>query len=186
MSSEDAPRFYAILRAFQKKTGIPILLNTSLNVMGEPIVESPEQALACLLFTGLDVMVLEDRIFAKKGSFRSILDLHPKINIASLQLTIPIEGDRVEVAVDGDASVEVRARSRWGTPAYSIGNGDVVLLEAIDGQKSGHELLDMLQAEHDVDVFNEEDLKKRLMRLTRYGIIRLEARQAPTPSTASE
>jgi carbamoyltransferase len=58
-------RFYELVRRFFEKTGVPILLNTSFNVMGEPIVETPADALACLLASGLDCCVFTDRIVFK-------------------------------------------------------------------------------------------------------------------------
>jgi carbamoyltransferase len=64
-------RFYDLIKEFYLKTGVPIILNTSFNVMGEPIIETPEEALSCLLFTGLDYCVLEDKIVTKKETFRS-------------------------------------------------------------------------------------------------------------------
>ena len=59
-------RFYELVRRFFEKTGVPILLNTSFNVMGEPIVETPAHALACLLGSGLDGCVFPDRIVFKE------------------------------------------------------------------------------------------------------------------------
>ncbi|MGA9769008.1 MAG: carbamoyltransferase C-terminal domain-containing protein [Blastocatellia bacterium] len=64
-------RFYDLIKKFYEKTGVPIILNTSFNVMGEPIIETPEDALACLLSTGIDYCVLEDRLVTKKDDFRS-------------------------------------------------------------------------------------------------------------------
>lgn len=69
--------YYDLLRNFYEKTGVPILLNTSMNVMGEPIVETPEEALWCLLFTGLDYCVLENRIITKRKWFKSVLEFYP-------------------------------------------------------------------------------------------------------------
>ena len=173
VTREDSPLFYAILSAFHEATGVSVLLNTSFNVMGEPIVETPEQAIDCLLCTGLDALVLENRIFTKKPGFRSVLDLFPRLNVASLQLTIPVTGRRLEVAIDGNAAIEVRARTPWGTVAYAIGNRDVVLLEAIDGRRSGREILAELVAEHG-EAYDESTLTKRLMQLSRFGIVRLD------------
>jgi len=59
-------RFYELLRCFYEKTGVPILLNTSFNIMGQPIVETPADAIACLLSSGLDCCVFEDRIAFKE------------------------------------------------------------------------------------------------------------------------
>jgi carbamoyltransferase len=59
---ESSPRFAALLKAFQKITGCPILLNTSFNVRGEPIVCTPEDALLCFISSDIDTLVLEDHI----------------------------------------------------------------------------------------------------------------------------
>jgi len=59
-------RFYRLLQAFEKKTGCPVLVNTSFNVRGEPIVCSPADALRCFLFTDMDALVLEDFILHKE------------------------------------------------------------------------------------------------------------------------
>jgi carbamoyltransferase len=58
--------FYDLVTKFKERTGVPIILNTSFNVMGMPIVESPEDALFCLLSTGLDYCVLGDTIVGKR------------------------------------------------------------------------------------------------------------------------
>jgi carbamoyltransferase len=62
-----SPRFAALLRAFEKHTGCPILLNTSLNVKGEPIVCSPIDALVCFIRSGIDILVLEDFVIERSA-----------------------------------------------------------------------------------------------------------------------
>ena len=59
------PRLAALLRAFQRRTGCPVLVNTSFNVRGEPIVCTPEDAYRCFLGTEMDALVLEDAILLK-------------------------------------------------------------------------------------------------------------------------
>jgi carbamoyltransferase len=59
------PRLAGLLRAFGRRTGCPILVNTSFNVRGEPIVCTPEDAYRCFLGTEMDVLVLEDAILLK-------------------------------------------------------------------------------------------------------------------------
>jgi carbamoyltransferase len=59
------PRFYRILKAFKAKTGSPVLINTSFNVRGEPIVCTPEDAYRCFMHTNMDALVLEDCILLK-------------------------------------------------------------------------------------------------------------------------
>jgi len=60
------PRFYRILQAFKRKTGSPVVINTSFNVRGEPIVNTPEDAYRCFMHTNMDVLVLESCILLKQ------------------------------------------------------------------------------------------------------------------------
>ncbi len=59
------PRFYALIEAFKQRTGCPVLINTSFNVRGEPIVCSPEDAYRCFMRTEMDYLVLENFLLAK-------------------------------------------------------------------------------------------------------------------------
>lgn len=59
------PRLYRLLREFDAITGVPVLLNTSFNVKGEPIVETPGDAIECFLDTGIDYLSLHDTLIAK-------------------------------------------------------------------------------------------------------------------------
>ena len=52
-------RYYALLRAFERKTGCPVIINTSFNVRGEPIVCRPAEAYRCFMATNIDALVLE-------------------------------------------------------------------------------------------------------------------------------
>jgi carbamoyltransferase len=60
-------RFYRLLQAFYDLTGCPILVNTSFNVRGEPIVCTPQDAYCCFLATDMDLLVLEDFVLHKKA-----------------------------------------------------------------------------------------------------------------------
>lgn len=59
-------RFYRLLQAFDKVTGCPVLVNTSFNVRGEPIVESPADAYRCFRWTNMDALLLEDFLLLKE------------------------------------------------------------------------------------------------------------------------
>lgn len=63
---ETNPRFHRLLKEFEKLSGVPVLLNTSFNVMGEPIVESPVDAIRCFFTTGLDYLILGNYVISKK------------------------------------------------------------------------------------------------------------------------
>jgi len=62
---ESAPFYWKIIEAFHQKTGCPMVVNTSFNVRGEPIVCTPEDAYRCFMRTEMDVLVLEDCILEK-------------------------------------------------------------------------------------------------------------------------
>ncbi|HEY0729355.1 MAG TPA: carbamoyltransferase C-terminal domain-containing protein [Pyrinomonadaceae bacterium] len=67
LTPEANGRFHELVKRFHERTGVPMLLNTSFNRMGQPIVETPTDAIECLLNTGLDCCVFEDRIVFKTG-----------------------------------------------------------------------------------------------------------------------
>ena len=56
---------YQVMQAFHEMTGCPVLVNTSFNVRGEPIVCTPEDAYRCFMATEMDALVLEDFILLK-------------------------------------------------------------------------------------------------------------------------
>ena len=61
------PRLAKLLRAFKRRTGCPVLINTSFNVRGEPIVCSPRDAVQCFIGTEMDVLVLENHIVVRSA-----------------------------------------------------------------------------------------------------------------------
>ena len=65
------PRFHELIRLFYQQTQIPMLLNTSFNVMGKPLVHSLDDALAVFLTSGLDVLVINDYLICKPDSDNS-------------------------------------------------------------------------------------------------------------------
>jgi carbamoyltransferase len=66
VSKHSNLNFWMLIRAFERQTGVPVLLNTSFNVMGQPIVNTPDQAISCLLDTGLDAVVIGNYIITKR------------------------------------------------------------------------------------------------------------------------
>ncbi|NUM52651.1 MAG: carbamoyltransferase [Candidatus Hydrogenedentes bacterium] len=59
------PKYYALIEAFERRRGVPMVLNTSFNVMGEPIVNTPADAARCFFSTGMDALVLGDFVLTK-------------------------------------------------------------------------------------------------------------------------
>lgn len=66
VTKEDNGVYYDLIKEFHDATGMPMVLNTSFNVAGEPIIESPEDALRCFLGTNIDYLVIGDFIVEKK------------------------------------------------------------------------------------------------------------------------
>jgi len=66
VTASTNPRYYQLLRAFQAKTGCGVLINTSFNVRGEPIVCTSEDAFRCFMRTEMDVLVLENCVLLKE------------------------------------------------------------------------------------------------------------------------
>jgi carbamoyltransferase len=63
---ERHPRFYGIVSAFKRKTGCPVVINTSFNVRGEPIVNTAQDAYRCFMATHMDALVLENFVLLKE------------------------------------------------------------------------------------------------------------------------
>jgi len=63
--AQTNPLLYRLLKEFEGLTGVPVLINTSFNVKGEPIVETPADAVVCFLTTGIDNLILHDRLVSK-------------------------------------------------------------------------------------------------------------------------
>jgi carbamoyltransferase len=66
VSKEVNPEFYAVIQAFEARSGCPVVVNTSFNVRGEPIVCSPQDAYRCFMRTEMDLLVLEDCLLEKE------------------------------------------------------------------------------------------------------------------------
>ena len=66
VDKERHPKLWRLLTAFKEKTGCPVIINTSFNIRGEPIVCSPEHAYRCFMATNMDVLVMEDQILYKQ------------------------------------------------------------------------------------------------------------------------
>lgn len=64
--SDTNPRYHALISAFKKRTGYGIVVNTSFNVRGEPIVCTPEDSYKCFMSTEMDYLVIGDLVFDKK------------------------------------------------------------------------------------------------------------------------
>jgi len=67
VKKEDNGIYFDLIQSFYEETGTPLILNTSFNLAGEPIIESPLDAIKCFLSTNIDYLILGDYIVKKKG-----------------------------------------------------------------------------------------------------------------------
>jgi carbamoyltransferase len=76
VTQEDNGVYYDLVHAFKEITGVPVILNTSFNDAGEPIVETPEDAMICFLRTGMDYLVLGDFLIDAKDVDKAAVSEH--------------------------------------------------------------------------------------------------------------
>ena len=76
--AETNPRFHALLRGFKARTGCPVLVNTSFNVRGEPIVCTPEDAFRCFMGTEIEVLVVGNCVVKKEDQNPALRRDHTK------------------------------------------------------------------------------------------------------------
>jgi carbamoyltransferase len=90
---DQNPRLYQLLREFEAMTGVPVLLNTSFNIKGEPIVETPEDAIKCFLGTGMDYLVLHDTLLSKKPLHRVLTPMAKAYSEVSSLVRVAMTAD---------------------------------------------------------------------------------------------
>jgi carbamoyltransferase len=86
VDEERHGRFYRLIKKFEAVTGCPVIVNTSFNVRGEPIVCTPPDAYRCFLATEMDVLVLEDFILHKEQMNKSVTEKEKERYLAQFEL----------------------------------------------------------------------------------------------------
>lgn len=168
--SADNGLFQALVQRFFERTGVPILLNTSFNVMGEPIVETPDDALWALLYTELDACVFEDRIITKRPGYASLLELRPHLIASSWSIEQRTLDGRLGAGEDPEALLTFATQTPWGSSRCSVPVRVYELLALMDGKRDGWELLELLAAQ-DATRLDEVALKRLLGQLRRQRVI---------------
>jgi carbamoyltransferase len=89
LQTVDEPRhgrFYRLMKTFERQTSCPVIVNTSFNIRGEPIVGSPHDAYRCFLATDMDVLVLEDFVLRKERMEKKITEAERAKHLAQFEL----------------------------------------------------------------------------------------------------
>lgn len=84
--AEESPAYHSLISAFDDLTGCPVVVNTSFNVRGEPIVCTPQDAYRCFIKTGMDFLVMEDVLLDKRAQNGNLLletteEQKPKVSV---------------------------------------------------------------------------------------------------------
>jgi carbamoyltransferase len=147
VSRDVAPAFHSLISHFCERTGVPMLLNTSFNVMGEPIVETPADALWCMLFTGLDFCVIESRLFVKSPGYESMLDLVPRVAASRCTVELLVNSGTLTLEPNPEAEVTFTLSTPWGNTLQTFAASTLALLSFVDGVRSGREIVAALSDE---------------------------------------
>jgi carbamoyltransferase len=84
VSRETHPRYHELISKLGMLTGVPVVLNTSFNIQGEPLVESPKDAIRCFYSTGLDALCMGNYILEKDRTDNAVEYRDVRENVLSL------------------------------------------------------------------------------------------------------
>ena len=173
LTSDNGP-FYKLVARFFDATGVPILLNTSMNLRHEPIVETPEDALWMLLGTELSFCVIGDRLVTKRHDARPILDYVPFVAASGWRLRLGVREGQLERSISREGAVELDCETPWGCCNLTLPPRLMPLLTLVDGISTGRTLLQRLNADVQPRVA-ESNFVHDLLLLRRMRVIRLKA-----------
>ena len=139
---DQLARFHRLIAAFHARTGVPLILNTSLNGPGEPIAETPHDALWCMLDLGLDFVAFEDRIVVPAPDAPAPLDLVPVVACSSYTVRAPATAG---AGPDGPR-LSVTVRTAWGDRELGLAGTLSTVLALVDGSSTVRELARTLGA----------------------------------------
>lgn len=159
------PLYHALISAFYRRTGIPLLLNTSFNLRGMPIVESPYDALQCFLYTDMDCLYI--------GRF--------KLDWPDPSLLFPSISPRWEILSGRDAETgkeKLICRTRDGAKQFAFDETRefMALCEAIDGMQSierAYEKVYVAEAGSNGNRPEIEEVIRTIQALVRQGVMRI-------------
>ncbi|MCZ6617548.1 MAG: carbamoyltransferase [Gammaproteobacteria bacterium] len=169
INAKDYPGLHDLLIRFYARTGVPIIVNTSFNVMGEPIVETPEDALWCLLYTDLDYCFLEDRLVKRSAAFRSMLDLYPCVTTIRYRVDASIVDNPKEVEVTPQSTIMLDVETPWGIASQFLPQIALPILRLADSQHTARQILDSVQT---TTLLDEATFKNIIRHLRRAHVLK--------------
>jgi carbamoyltransferase len=196
VSKSFSPMLHALLTQWKARTGIPILLNTSFNIAGDPIVETPRDALLCLCYTGLDCCRIGRQIVTKDYEHQPLSDCVTVLNTLWYGL-FGLDGNPVTPSIipsvedisDNVMSVHISriselalnsvhlrlaTRNPWGDVVHGISAGFIRILDLIDGHSTIYRIFCALSADStllDPNNYSMTCFMRQLAVLRRLGAI---------------
>ncbi len=134
VSRASNPRYWELIREFERLTGIPVLLNTSFNNNAEPIVDSVDEAIGCFLTTGIDYLVAGNYLIRKKSPDevrRAVLTTVPGVPLSRKLVKRTRVGEKFETA-EPYFALESGKSPHFGTPSYEISSEMFGILQNAD------------------------------------------------------
>ncbi len=212
VTQQSNAKLYELISRFYARTGVPILLNTSFNIAGEPIVETPEDAIWCFLYTDMDACVIEDTIIYKVPSRHPVLDNILELSALSATLEAPVHNNRLHLpersalttpsilfSVHADSRVgeefiaarfppEPKLRlvteTPWGKVKRVMDVDVRPILTLLDGKKTARQILREIQRAH--PHFTEREFILLIGVLRRISVISLKAQPAESEQVETE
>lgn len=150
-------RLYALLQAFFARTGVPLLLNTSFNVMNEPIVETPLDAVCTFVENDIDALAFETSVLWKQATF-ALESLKPQRCFGSIV---------VETTSGGKGKSVAYRDTPWGRHALLLSPVDAEVLELCNGET----IAEIVARASSVAGLSSEDVTSRIVGLRRRGLL---------------
>ncbi len=141
VSRHANPLLYALIEEFGRLTGVPVVLNTSFNLRGMPIVETPEDALTCFMSTEMDYLAI-DRFLVSAPDFGSLVPVRENLE---LSITGTWQADIARWSLTRALRIAFRQESSGG-PGHEreLSADQLQVLEAVDGGKTVREIASQL------------------------------------------
>jgi carbamoyltransferase len=178
VSREENPRYWRLIHEFDKRTGVPVLLNTSFNNNAEPIVDSIDDAVACFLTTGIDRLVAGGFVVTKKPQ--------PEIRAALAHVvpTLPSSRKLAVATGAGEAVFEIESvkSAQFGTPVFRISRDMFEVLQRADGSAT----LSALAEAAGIDPSRRQHVVDELFDLWTRRLVRVAPQAEHAPSASRE
>ncbi|MGD8331622.1 MAG: hypothetical protein PVJ49_19475 [Acidobacteriota bacterium] len=172
IAQPDDAHLLQLLRSVGERTGQPFAYCAPFRAAGEPVVETPTDALWTLLQLQLDACMLDGVLVERRDPAATLLELVPAVNDWECTISGDCRGRQVDESLAGK-TVAVEVSTPWGSAIRVLNPLQLVLVGAIDGRTNGRQLLERVNGSNRTRI-SAAWLQSALAELRRLGIITLE------------